>query len=129
MPPISQRTERASTANPFRERLEMEIDVATLAHHIEEGNASDKFTILDVRSREDFARGHVPGAVSFPYEELKKSVDEVPREKSVITYCYHIGCLLGTRAAAVLTDAGYDVRDMLGGFEMWREKQSRLIER
>ena len=44
-------------------------------------------TFVDVRGRDDFERGHVPGALSVPISELSRRIDEIPREHPVVTYC------------------------------------------
>ena len=44
-------------------------------------------TFVDVRSRDDFERGHIPGALSVPISELSRRIDEIPREHAVVTYC------------------------------------------
>jgi rhodanese-related sulfurtransferase len=43
--------------------------------------------IVDVRSKEEFAAGHIPGAVSIPWEEIDNRYRELPRDKEIITYC------------------------------------------
>lgn len=112
---------QARGKNPFEERLAHEIDGATLEHHLKEGDAEDRFTILDVRDADTYNEGHIPGSVNVPYQELKERLNEIPRDKEVVTYCYHIGCLLATRAGAVLAREGYEVRDLLGGYQMWAD--------
>lgn len=44
-------------------------------------------TLVDVRDRTDFEVGHIPGALSIPLTELGRKLDEIPRERTVITYC------------------------------------------
>ena len=44
-------------------------------------------TFVDVRDRTDFEIGHIPGALSIPLAELGRRLDEVPRDRTVITYC------------------------------------------
>ncbi len=44
--------------------------------------------IVDVRSKEDFDEGHVPGAVSIPWpQEMEARYTELPRDKEIIVYC------------------------------------------
>jgi hypothetical protein len=50
-------------------------------------DAGTDLVIVDVRSTEDFAQGHIPGAVSIPWEEIKDRYTELPRDKEIITYC------------------------------------------
>ena len=72
--------------------------------------------LLDVRTPREFARGHAEPAVNVPLGELAARLDELPRDRPVITYC-----MAGARsrqAAAALEEAGFDVRD-LGSLSAW----------
>lgn len=50
-------------------------------------DAGADIVIVDVRSKEDFDEGHIPGAVSIPWEEIEARYTELPRDKEIITYC------------------------------------------
>ncbi|MCR2365403.1 rhodanese-like domain-containing protein, partial [Salmonella enterica] len=43
--------------------------------------------LLDVRSREDYAAGHIPGAVNIPTEELEPHLAQLPRDQTIVAYC------------------------------------------
>jgi phage shock protein E len=73
-------------------------------------------TLLDVRSAEEFAAGHLEGAVLVPVDELAGRLAELPRERPVVVYCRSGG--RSARAAAILGEAGYGVHD-LGGMSSW----------
>jgi phage shock protein E len=74
--------------------------------------------LLDVRTAEEFAGGHVPGAVNVPVQELANRLAEVgPREAPVVVYC-HSGSRSG-RATRLLRDAGYTQVHDLGPMDAW----------
>jgi hypothetical protein len=50
-------------------------------------DADADVVIVDVRSKEEFAEAHIPGAVSIPWEEIDNRYRELPRDKEIITYC------------------------------------------
>jgi len=50
-------------------------------------DAGAELVIVDVRSKEDFDKGHIPGAVSIPWKEIETRYTELPRDKEIITYC------------------------------------------
>ena len=50
-------------------------------------DAGADIVIVDVRRKEDFDEGHIPGAVSIPWEEIEARYTELPRDKEIITYC------------------------------------------
>ena len=76
--------------------------------------------LLDSRSAEAWAQGHVPGAVHLPGREIPaRAAGRAGPSVPVVTYCWGPGCNGATRAALALALLGYRVREMLGGFEYW----------
>ena len=69
--------------------------------------------VLDVRSPEEFAAGHVPGAVNIPHDRLAERLMDVPKDKDVVVYCQS-GRRAGL-AAKVLADNGYTRLGQLDG--------------
>ncbi len=84
-------------------------------------------TVLDVRRAAEHGAGHVPGAINIAHTRLARRLDEVPRDKPVLTYCRS-----GNRAsaaAALLARNGYDVIHVDGMFDAWpgRAKAERGV--
>jgi len=67
--------------------------------------ADGDLVVLDVRSPEEFAAGHVPGAVNIPHDRIAERLSEVPKDKDVVLYCQS-GRRAGI-AAQVLAEQGY----------------------
>ena len=84
--------------------------------------------IVDVRARDGYAKGRLPGAVSIPFEELPGRLRELPKNRELIVYCWDTTCILSTKAAYVLASRGYRVKEMIGGIEQW-EASGFPIER
>jgi rhodanese-related sulfurtransferase len=83
---------------------------------------ADKAVLVDVREADEWAQGHVPGAVFIPRGFLELRVEEkVPdRAREVILYC--AGGTRSALAARALQDLGYErVSSMAGGFGKWKE--------
>jgi len=84
-------------------------------------------TILDVRTPEEFAAGHVPGAINIPYTELEERYSELELEGSdeLVVYCQS-----GRRAAiaeAALSELGFtNVRDLDGHIAAWKQAERPL---
>jgi rhodanese-related sulfurtransferase len=74
--------------------------------------------VVDVRAAEDFAKSHVPGAVSLPREKWSAATG-LSKEKVNVVYCYSGTCPLGGEACAQLAGQGYPVVEMDGGFDVW----------
>lgn len=81
---------------------------------------SGTVTVLDVRPGEEFALGHVPGAISIPSTELKRRLSELPRGKEVIAYCRGPYCVFAFEAVAALRSAGFKARRLEDGLPQWR---------
>ncbi len=77
-------------------------------------------TVLDVRPPEEFAAGHVPGAINITMDALSSHLRRLPKGREVIAYCRGPYCLLSVDAVALLRDKGYKARRMEDGFPEWR---------
>lgn len=84
-------------------------------------------TILDVRTPEEFAAGHVPGAINIPYTELEERYSELETEGSEELVVY---CQSGRRAGiaeATLAELGFtNVRDLDGHIAAWKQAERPL---
>ena len=77
-------------------------------------------TVLDVRPPEEFAAGHVPGAINIPIHELEKRIKELPRRREVVAYCRGPYCLMSYDAVSVLRKKGLRARRLEAGMPEWR---------
>ncbi|WP_183098525.1 MBL fold metallo-hydrolase [Nocardioides pelophilus] len=74
--------------------------------------------LLDVRNAGEIASGFLPGSVNIPLAELRRRIDEVPRDRPVIVNC--AGGWRSAVAASYLRSQGFgDVSDILGGYDAW----------
>ena len=110
-------TTPSDAAAHFARRLAVETDVSDVHAALESGRPG--FVLLDSRSAESWAQGHVPGAVHLPGREIEVRLGELDPGVPVVTYCWGPGCNGATRAALTLAIRGFRVREMLGGFEYW----------
>ncbi len=76
--------------------------------------------IVDVRAAEDFAKGHIPGAVNLPKEQWERMTG-LSKDKQNVLYCYSQVCHLAATAALQFASAGFPVMELEGGFETWKE--------
>lgn len=77
--------------------------------------------VLDVRSREGYNEGHIPGAVNIPFEELPQRLQELSKLREIICYCWDVTCFLSAKAAYVLAKKGYRVKELIGGIAEWKK--------
>lgn len=77
-------------------------------------------TVLDVRPPEEFASGHVPGALNIPVEQLARRLRDLPKGKEVIAYCRGPFCLMSFEAVQLLRKKGIKARRLQDGMPEWR---------
>jgi phage shock protein E len=81
----------------------------------------DHLFVLDVRTPQEYAAGHVPGAVNVPHDQLTSRLAEVPKDKDVVLYCKS-GRRAGS-AADILAANGYTrLSHLEGDMSAWIEK-------
>ena len=77
-------------------------------------------TVLDVRPEDEFAAGHIAGAVNIPVAHLRKRLARLPGNREVVAYCRGPWCVLAYDAVALLREQGRKARRLSGGFPEWR---------
>ncbi len=77
-------------------------------------------TLLDVRPREEYAAGHLPGAVNIPLDELEQRLQELPADQEVVAYCRGPYCALSIEAVQRLRDRGVKALRLEEGYPEWR---------
>ena len=77
-------------------------------------------TVLDVRPPEEYAAGHVPGAINIASDALSSHLRRLPKGREVIAYCRGPYCLLSVDAVALLREKGYQARRLVDGFPEWK---------
>ena len=117
--PAIRRATPAQLARYFEHKLAAELGPHNVKRLLQE--RPQELVLLDVRSREGYRQGHLPGAVHIPFEELPMRLGELSKRQEVITYCWDVTCLLSTKAAYVLATHRYRAREMLGGIEAWQK--------
>ncbi|MDX8413049.1 MAG: rhodanese-like domain-containing protein [Mariprofundales bacterium] len=89
--------------------------------HWQQGERSPiPFIMLDVRTPEEYAAGHIKGAVLIPIQVLADRLSEVPKNRQVYLYC-HSGTR-SARAATMLAQHGFtNIENVVGGIEAWKD--------
>ena len=81
-------------------------------------------TVLDVRPAEEYAAGHVPGAVNIPLQELEDRLEELENQegenREIVAYCRGPHCVLAFDAVARLREKGMAARRLEDGYPEWK---------
>ncbi|WP_291320226.1 metalloregulator ArsR/SmtB family transcription factor [Desulfonatronospira sp.] len=93
-----------------------EVDRSLLMQRAREGS----ITVLDVRPAQEYAAGHIPGAVSVPLNELEERIQEISPENKIVAYCRGPYCLLASRAVEFLRSRGFEAVRIRDGVHEWK---------
>ena len=94
-----------------------------LVQRIESGDA----LLIDVRPEEEYAAGHVPGAISFSLEHLRDGVTQLHGDKPIFAYCRGRYCVLSQQAEQILTEQGLSVTRLPVGIAEWKAAGVELL--
>lgn len=109
----------AAAVEHFRRRLAFETDPADLAAALAE-QGDDAVVLIDTRRPEAYRAGHLPGARNLPHQAIDAgSTADLPHDRPLVTYCWGPACNAATKGALRLAELGFDVRELLGGYEYW----------
>jgi ArsR family transcriptional regulator len=101
----------------FRERDNLEaVSRKELLRRMRDGLV----TVIDTRPAEEFAAGHLRGALNVPLHELKRRLRELPREREIVAYCRGAYCVLSYEAVAELRRRGFKAFRLEEGYPEWR---------
>ena len=82
-------------------------------------DSNENINIIDVRSSEDFAKGHIPGAIHLPKQRWSTHTG-IKSDRVNVIYCYSEVCHLAAAAAKEFAERGFTVMELEGGFEEWQ---------
>jgi rhodanese-related sulfurtransferase len=83
-------------------------------------------TLIDVRPKEEYLAGHLPGAISLPLADLKKRLREVSRTRDVVAYCRGPYCVMALDAVEILRRKGLRAHRLELGVPEWRARGWRV---
>ncbi len=97
-----------------------EVSIDELAEALEAGAL-----VYDVREKDEFVRGHVPGVRLLPMSEIEQRRDEIPADTGTIYFVCAVGARSG-KVAEALRQQGLDAVNVAGGTKAWMEAGRRL---
>jgi rhodanese-related sulfurtransferase/predicted transcriptional regulator len=101
----------------FRERDSLEpVSRKELLHRMRDGLVS----VIDARPPEEFAAGHLPGAINLPLSELRRRLRELPRGQEIVAYCRGQYCVLSYEVVAELRKRGFKAFRLEDGYPEWK---------
>lgn len=80
----------------------------------------EKVMLIDVRPEGEYDAGHIPNAVSIPLAQLKKRLNELPKDKTIIAYCRGPLCVMAAEAVKMLNERKFKAIRMEDGYVEWK---------
>jgi rhodanese-related sulfurtransferase len=114
-------TSPAKAKNYFEAKMAFTTGPVELERMVQEGQPVN---IVDVRAAEDYAEGHIPGAVNLPkdqWHDNKVLKSRLRKDKINVLYCYSHVCHLAATAAVLFASKGYPVMELEGGWRTWKD--------
>ncbi|WP_285114770.1 rhodanese-like domain-containing protein [Leifsonia sp. fls2-241-R2A-40a] len=119
-------TDTAEAVRHFAAKLRFETDPSDVKAAIDAG---ERFVLVDSRGPAAWRQGRVAGAVHLPTAEIAERASSiVPVGVPVVVYCWGPGCNGSTRAALAFSLLGYEVSEMIGGFEYWAREGLPVVD-
>ncbi|MCK6490401.1 MAG: metalloregulator ArsR/SmtB family transcription factor [Planctomycetes bacterium] len=87
--------------------------------------SAGEVVVIDVRPAEEYAAGHLPGAISVPVGELRRRIAELPRTAEIMAYCRGPYCVLAASAVEELRKRGFQARRLPDGPVQWAQRRIR----
>ena len=101
----------------FSSRLAFETDASDVHADLD---ASKLFVLVDVRGQSSWNQGRAKGAMHMPHSEIaERAPKEIPLDTPIVVYCWGPGCNGAHKGALNFALLGYQVKEMIGGFEYW----------
>jgi rhodanese-related sulfurtransferase len=103
----------------FKARLEATIGAVEVMEALQSNPES--ICIVDVRNGPAaMLKDRIKGALQIPQENILKRIGELPKNRTLILYCWDTNCNLAAKAAVVLLERGFEVKELCGGSRAWR---------
>lgn len=119
-------TQTSDATRHFAAKLRFETDPSDLKAAMDAG---ERLVVIDSRGEPAWRQGRIAGSIHLPTAEIEARAGElIPLDLSVVVYCWGPGCNGSTRAALAFSLLGYDVRELIGGFEYWAREGLPVVD-
>ncbi|HUX08012.1 MAG TPA: metalloregulator ArsR/SmtB family transcription factor [Acidobacteriota bacterium] len=110
-------------SNFLEERgVEAHKDSEKLMERVHAGEA----ILVDFRPLEEYLAGHIPGAISLPYEDFDTRIKDLPKDKGIIAYCRGSYCAAAIEAVRRLREQGFAAERLEDGVIEWKARGLNL---
>lgn len=102
----------------YKAKLAFETDSWDLHQSIEN---SEDLIVIDARSESAYATEHIPNAINISHRTMTlESTKHLSKKSLIVVYCDGIGCNASTKGALIMTQLGFNVKELMGGIDWWK---------
>jgi len=110
----------------FSAKLRFETDPSDVKAALDAGEPP---VLVDSRGEAAWRQGRIDGAIHLPTADIAvRAAEVVPAGAPVVVYCWGPGCNGATKAALQFSRLGYEVRELIGGFEYWAREGLAVVD-
>jgi len=108
-----------NTLNYFQSKVEATL--STMEYLDEKKKSPEDFVLVDVRNAPPHIKKvKIENAVEIPLNDLENRLAELPKDKTIVVYCWDVTSNMAAHAAVILLKNGYKVKELLGGIAAWQ---------
>lgn len=110
----------------FKNRVESTF--SPMDYMTEKKRQPENYLLIDVRNGAPaLKKEKIQGALEIPLSELEIRLDEIPKDKEIVLYCWDVWCNTAAKASIMLIENGYSVKELNGGIAAWKTMGFPLI--
>lgn len=109
-----------TAADYLRAKSDAEVSPFGLKETLE--TSPESVLVVDVRDKRAFDERHILGSVGIPGKDMVTRLASLPKDRTIVCYCWDETCDLAPRAALELTQKGFRAKYLVGGIEVWHRK-------
>ncbi len=117
-------THNNSSENLLKQYYQQEVAVGVSPHHLRKHMKSGEYIIVDVRDEASYLKNHIKGAMNISADRDKETIiasfSQLPKEKTIVTYCYSSACMASKKIGKLLAEHGIFVKHLNVGWNEWR---------
>lgn len=89
----------------------------------------DNFLLVDVRNAPaHLKKVKISNAIEIPQNELENRISELPKNKTIVVYCWDVWCNLAAKSALILIKDGFSVKELSGGIAAWQTMKLPVVD-
>ena len=101
-------------------KLQTELTIRPM-DYLAQAKSGTEFMLIDVRNAPPHLKKEkIQGAIEIPLNNLASCLEELPKDKEIVVYCWDVWCNMAKKASIILLENHFKVRELSGGIAAWK---------